>query len=240
MDHVGSKLPAGEKELRVTIADISRGATTLLAIAQENDRHKKIAANTALEVSLDCVRELPALCANRDRSKICELLGRPDIPPSWFEFCVALVAAIESRVEKAKDSRNGGYSLRTDFDRSVYLALGQAIAEATKAVSKARLTLELSTAETFDSLGRWSGTELQKLLIKNYVGNILQELFDACKVRLRTAGLPADTERNLREKDADVVMDSVFESAPPPESREIVMRLQTVLSEIWQRDAMAE
>lgn len=222
------------------IIDISKGATTLLAIAQENDRQKKIATNAALQATLDCASKLPELCARRDRADILELLDRSEIPGTWFEFCVALVAALESRVEKMKNTRDSGFSLRTDFDRSVYLALGQAIAEATKRVRKARLTLELSTEETFDCLGELTGAELQQFVIKNYIGNILQELFDACKVRLRTRGLPADTERNLREKDACLLMEMVFEGTPDGGSLEISERLQKLLAEIWESDALTE
>src|ERR1700733_6314949 len=99
------------------LAEVSRGAVTLLAIAQENDKHKKIATNLALRLSLEYIGKLPALCKTRDDQAISSLLGRAGLPEKWFEFCVALVVAIESDLAKMKDPERG-FSLQTDFDRS--------------------------------------------------------------------------------------------------------------------------
>src|SRR5882762_10899030 len=76
---------------------MSRGAITLLAIAQENDRHKKIADNEALRAALEYVARLVVLCSKENVSGVRSLLGLRELPANWFGFCVAIVDAIESR-----------------------------------------------------------------------------------------------------------------------------------------------
>jgi hypothetical protein len=224
-------------------AELSRGATALLAVAQENDKHRRIAQNTALAISLDFLGRLPALCLGRDRQEIGKLLGREGVPEKWFDFCVAFVDAIDSRIETACPKGKNEFSLRTDFDRSVFMALGQAIGEVARDKRKASLTLELTTEEVLRRLGERTPAQLQELLIKHYVGTLLQELFDSCKVRLTTRGLPRDTELNLREKDAEAIAKVLFTGrstgASGVDVEQLLAALQSELAEIWQRDSVS-
>jgi hypothetical protein len=226
------------------IPELSRGAVTLLAIAQENDKQKKIATNATLAISLEFLARLSALCAAQDRDGIRELLGRREVPGKWFEFCVALVDAIDSHVDRTGSGAQGGFSLRTDFDRSVFLALGQTIAEATGENRQRGLALEVSTDQVIAAVSKMLPARLQQLLIKHYVGNILQELFDACRVRLTTRGLPRDIELNLRGRDADVIAETLFaawsKNREPVDIGQLLQKFQNQLAGIWQQDAVSE
>jgi hypothetical protein len=55
---------------------------------------------------------------------------------------------------------------------------------------------------------------MQRQLIANYLGNILQDYFDACQVRLRVRSLPDNTEENLRRVEAHNMAEWVFDDAP--------------------------
>lgn len=226
------------------IPELSRGAVTLLAIAQENDTHKTIATNAALALSLDFLVRLRALCAAQDHQGIGELLGRTELPAQWFDFSVALVNTIELRLRQPSSGEQREFSSRTDFDRSVFLALGQTIAETAGENRKSGLTLEVSTERVLAMVGQTSPAHLQRLLIKHYVGNILQELFDACKVRLTTRGLPRDTELNLRRKDAHAIASSLFvaesKNSEPLDIAQLLQRFQKQLADIWEQDALSE
>jgi hypothetical protein len=225
------------------LGGLSTGAVALLAIAQENDRHKRIATNAALRISLEYVKRLQQLCARKDDQGVRQLLNGREIPEKWFEFCVASVDAIESKIQQSKDSGKSGFSVQTDFDRSVYMALGQTLSEVVREHRRSRLSLEVGSIEMMAALSQRSGLQVQELLIKNYVGNILQDLFDACKVRLTANGLARDTELKLREKDAELVARDVFAQAKEKsimDEEGLLQLLRTVLAEIWQMDAGLE
>jgi hypothetical protein len=172
------------------------------------------------------------------------VLGRAELPGKWFEFCVALVNAIESHLERTRVTTKVGFSLRTDFDRSVFLALGQTVAETTRENHKIGLTLEVSTEQVLAAVGKTPPARLQRLLIKHYIGNILQELFDACKVRLTTRGLPRDTELNLRQRDAEAIASSLFvaqsKNGEAVDIGQLLQRFQNQLADIWGQDAVSE
>ena len=190
-----------------TTARISRGAVTLLAIAQENDKYKKIADNEALRSALAFFAQLPDLCSRQNKKDLLTKLDISNLPAAWFNFCVAAVNALDVGIERRVDGKSENWSLRTDFDRNVYLAVGQSIGEI---VGAHRKSLDFPTGELLGSLAKVPPVHLQELLIKNYIGNILQELFDSCKVRLKKRGLAEDTELNLRKEDAHKLAAALF------------------------------
>jgi len=220
---------------------MSRGAITLLAIAQENDRHKKIADNEALRAALEYVARLVVLCSKENVSGVRSLLGLRELPANWFGFCVAIVDAIESRIDTLAHGDSDGWSARTDFDRSVFLAIGQSIGDLLREYRGERLTLDVKTDSVLVALRQATSIHLQRLLIRNYVGNILQELFDTCKIRLSAPGLSKDTEQNLRERDAQALADTLFERYNPNNTIvdvvELLALFRNTLAEIWIRDA---
>jgi hypothetical protein len=192
------------------IPEMSPGAIALLAIAQENDTQGKIADNAALRIALDAIVMLRELCVRPNNAGLLTLLGENKLPSTWFGFCVILVKAIDSQIEEQSRKPSEGWSVRTDFDRNVYLAIGQSIGTIIREHRDERRALDFTTEELIESLGKSQPRRLQQLLIENYIGNILQELFDTCKVRLARPGLPKDTELRLRKDDAHALAELLF------------------------------
>ena len=178
----------------------SPGATTLLTIALENDSKQQLCRNYAFVTSLEFVRELPATLRARSVTGLLRKIDAPTAVDSFLGFCAAILNFIDREVESAKPVGNE-WTAVSDFDHGVYLALAQTLSETTQAKTREK-GLEPNLDEAIQRLGEVTPAVLQELLIKNYLGNLLQDTFDACKVRLNVPGLPEDTEQNLRQEDA--------------------------------------
>jgi hypothetical protein len=64
--------------------------------------------------------------------------------------------------------------------------------------------------ECIEELGFQDLGVILQVFIKNYLGNILQYLFEAGKIRLANPKLPPETEVELKEKDAVAISSYVF------------------------------
>jgi hypothetical protein len=227
-----------------TIPPLSPGAATLLAIAQENDKHNKIADNAALRLALQDLERLAALCAAQDESGLMALLRIKDLSASWFTVCVSLVKSIESRMEELSRHPSEGWSVRTDFDRNVFLAIGQSIGAIVRENCPEKKALDYPAQELIQSLSQLQPFRLQQLLIENYIGNILQELFDTCKIRLNVRGLPKDTEARLRKTDAHALAELLFleqaQAGPGIDLKRLLAALRGKLAKIREEASMME
>jgi hypothetical protein len=235
-------MPNGQQETAVAAIDaMSRGAITLLAIAQENDKYKKIADNEALRRSLEVLHQLSDFCAQHKDDALLALTDERELPRGWFSFCVSLVNKIDSNLEKVLPGKTAEWSSRTDFDRNVYLAIGQTIGEIIREQHGKRDSLDFTTEQLIESLAKAQPARLQQLLMENYIGNILQELFDTCKIRLGVRDLPKDTELNLRRNDAHLLAGTLFaqhmKNRTSVDIPSLLQSLKELLALVWQKDA---
>ena len=207
---------------------VSEGAATLLGIAIENDREAQLASNSALEESLQDLAELPPLCRDGGEAALCERLGVTEPPASLIGFCALLVNQLDLRIQRAEKR---AWSRASDFDHGVFLALAQTLAEAAR---KGRREPDFRTL--CRRIGAADPAELQERMIANYVGNLLQDHFDACKVRFEVPGLPPDTEERLRHDDGQLLARAVFEgregAAGGARADDILRRFDAVLRKL--------
>jgi hypothetical protein len=201
---------------------VSGGAATLLAIAQENDRRGRIATNAALRLSLEHLASIPKLSTS-GATALAKGLGLTPVPATLFQFCAALANAIDEQILALEKAR-GPWSEVTDFDRSVYLALAQTLSRVVPGAMTERSPLE----EVLPRLAAADPAALQRDLVENYVGNLLQEYFETCEVRFNVPDLPDDTEQRMRTEDARAIARAVGTSASAP--GELQERLRRVLA----------
>src|SRR5579863_1625589 len=211
-------------------AAVSTGAQGLLAIARKRDPSGALALNAALGLSLQAVAELPRLCAAPGEA-LNALIGEDRLPETFFAFRAAFANAIDAR---AAQQPNTAPAL-IEMTHAVLLALGQSLGEAVRHPGEkvAPLGPELPTA-----LRRLASTvpvDLQYSLVRHYVGNILQDFFDSCQVRLQVPELPWTTEQDLRDVDARTVADTVFRDvtrgSAPAEPAMLQERLRSAIIE---------
>lgn len=219
---------------------ISKGAQKLLVIAQRDDTQGAMAGNAALRISLERLAGLPGLCAGSDQSVLYHLLGQKELPASFFGFCAALANVIDLRVADSAGDLPQGRSLATDFDHSVLLALGQALTDAVREPGEQSPELGPRIEVALPRLALTSAHNLQRLLVQHYVGNILQDYFDRCRLRLRIPELPPDTELKLRTEDAHAIADTLFAHLPRAgagvEPERVQESLRNLLAELSRKD----
>ena len=87
-------------------------------------------------------------------------------------------------------------------------------------------------SDALHRLMRADPRSLQQLLVENYMGNILQDCFDACDLRRTVPGLPDDTEDRLRIEDAHKIAQALFAALPGSPLPVGPARVQTALAEL--------
>ena len=66
-------------------------------------------------------------------------------------------------------------------------------------------------AEVIASLAEHEPEQLWRLLLQHYIGNVLQDVFAAARIRDEVRDLPADAELSLRSRDAALFSRYVFD-----------------------------
>lgn len=184
---------------------ISPGALRLLSVALEKDRDKRLTSNAALRAALELLAQLPQTCRSGSR-RAHEQLGFPDEAPNLFRFCAMLLTRVETTLERRDDDGRSRWN-RSEYDHPVLLALAQTIAR----VAGMSNALGPDIRVVMRRLGEQSPESLQRALVENYLGNVLQDYFDACEVRYNVPDLHQDAEIQLRKSDARSMAEWVFD-----------------------------
>ena len=182
---------------RKELPEVSDGTLTLLAIALKNDKEKMITQNPALRASLRCMAELPSRCAGGE-PVVREYLGVHAQPLTFFRFCAGLLDRVDRQLLPPEGISHASRSRRSEYDHPVLLALGQTVARA----AGMRPDSEPGLGPALKELAWAEPGTLQRDLMRNYFGNILQDWFEACEIRLQVPDLPASVEGDLRDRDA--------------------------------------
>ena len=180
--------------------ELSEGALYLLTVARENDRHRALERNTALQMVLAFGKELMLSCNRKGLEALSSLL--PDSGPQNF---LLITAAALHEIRKRIDDYILNSPLASpvrDFDRHALQGFAEALAELTWPERSAR-DFDGPAAELFVS--RIVGHDLQNLwlaTLQHYLANIFQDYFAALRIRENVRDLDEDTEVNLRLVDA--------------------------------------
>lgn len=186
--------------------ELTDGAVALLRIAIENDDRRAIARNAALLLALKFIERSVRTCASGDRDTLAALLGVESLPPRFLTLVSLSLRALQRGIDEmyASDS-DSTLPVMSDFNIHVLQALALALADAAWPKRAAADFDGPGLEEVIRSLARIDSTELSRLLLQHYLGNILQDVFASARIRDQVSGLPADTEVRLRTEDARVL-----------------------------------
>jgi hypothetical protein len=197
------------------VGALSSGAISLLAAAsgafgdRTGDRRREIANSAALRRCWKICGELPEqFVAYRARkpNRILNWLGAEAPPDNLFMFCGWLSLQTHLEIcQVARSSRDPPES-PTGFDHSVYLAVGQCLSDI--------LGMAGGVGPSFGHVGAKlaasTPASLQRSFLKHYLGNVMQDYFEAADIRRQHRKLPASTEADLRSVDAMFASDIIF------------------------------
>lgn len=183
--------------------ELTDGAVALLRIALENDGRHAIARNAALLLALKFVERLLRACESGGSDALAALLGVKSLPTTLLSVVSLSLRSIQRSIDEMFSSNaDTTLPVMSDFNVHVLQALALALADA---------TWPNRAADDFDgprldnvirSLAQTDSAQLSRLLLEHYVGNILQDVFAAARIRDQVSGLAADTEVRLRSDDA--------------------------------------
>jgi hypothetical protein len=205
---------------------LADGTLTLLAIALKNDRDKQITRSVMLRLAYEAVTHLPEICRAGERP-VYKLLDTSVPPHTLFQFCALFLDAVERQADSSSGSSKRWE--RSEYDHPALLALGQTVARTVG--MKSSIGPDLSTA--FQRIADAEPGRLQRIFIENYLGNILQDYFDACEVRFNVRDLPEETEQDLRIVEARAMAEWVFNRDPMLTVDEVVRRLGQLMGAVF-------
>jgi len=222
------------------VPPLPRYVFSLVAVAAGGENksfrdRQLIANNAALRHAIDYAGALPSIGADPCSSATVKQWMDTDAPPSdLFLFTGKLLDGLDMRVRgRNKRLPRVATDAATMFDHHALLALAQIILSA----AGMRSARDRDASEAFQLIARKSPRSLQRLLIENYLGNILHDYFDAVEIRAEFPRLPVDTENNLRVKYGRAIAAAIFESLPPGDGpapvHDIQEALQTMIGSIW-------
>jgi hypothetical protein len=120
-----------------------------------------------------------------------------ELPQSFLSFAAAISNVIDLKLQQS--------AATTDYDHSVFLAVGQVLANVIWPPSEKRNLREPDLEQVLRSLGRSTVGELQVDFLQQYLANVLQHIWDGARIRLEVPDVPADTEERLRTDDCRLV-----------------------------------
>jgi hypothetical protein len=199
-------------------------------------RSRDLVHNAAFRYSVELVAELPGACRRalagdgRFGGWIDSSASRED----FFLFCGALLDAVDARVRgrhAALASEEGDQP--SSYDHAALLALGQTLCRAA-GVKRA----SLPPFETcLRAIAGAQPQALQERLLTNYLGNVLQDYFDAAEIRASQVSLPVTIEESLREEEAADLSRAVFAAIVggdgPVDVTLLQEELQDIVGRVW-------
>lgn len=195
-----------------------------------------IVYNAAFRYSFGLVGAFPELACRNDPA-LGKWLGSYPTTDDFFIFCGYLLDAVDARVrgrhsalESVADDSPSAY------DHAAFLALGQTLCR----TAGVRLGKFPPLRACFLNLAKAQPRELQKAFLTNYFGNILQDYFDASRIRAQSPTLPPDTEERLRTEDAAALSEALFsefDNATTALGVSILQKeLQGLIGRVWEAE----
>src|SRR5262249_17068009 len=121
----------------------------------------------------------------------------------------------------------------SSYDHAAYLAVAQTLCR-TAGVRGAKFP---PTDECLSRIAEKTARALQESFLTNYLGNVLQDYFDASRARAKLPTLPHETEGRLRSEDAAELAKAVFSRLQagdgPVESQALQETLQNLIARVW-------
>lgn len=226
--------------------EVSALSCTLLGIAWKKGRQKGLTNNAALNLSLYTLRKLITACREENTALVLTLTGQPELPRNFLVFAASLSNEIDLKIQhrhipadQEVDS-DAVWTSISDYDHSVFLALGQTLANAAWPDSSTRDLHAPGIENVLASLARYSEDAIQIALVQNYVANVLQDYLDRAQARVAVRSAPAAIEQEIRRDDCRIVAELAYQVASrqekPPTPEEIQTGLGTAITSILERN----
>lgn len=195
-----------------------------------------IVFNAAFRYGLEVAAGSPELArrATRGDSSLGGWLDRGGAGNDFFLTCGQLLDAVDRRVRGRHDRfASSPADAPSSYDHAALMALGQTLFQAA-GVRRANV---LPADECFSRIAAANPRECQRTFLTNYLGNVLQDYFDASQVRAEFASLPADTERSLRTEEATALANAVFAAlgggTSPVDTTALQREFRSVIGRVW-------
>ena len=217
---------------------------SLLVVAagdtRTNRRSLNIAENAALRYALELAGRSPELSAKATRGdrSFGGWLDGGTAPDDFFVFCGWLLDAVDRRVRGRHEKlRRAVGDEPSSYDHAALLALAQTVCRAA-GVHRARFP---TIDQCFQNIASEHPRDMQRTLLTNYLGNLLQDYFDESRIRAEFVSLPNDIEDSMRTEEAAELADAVFnllsihDASPdePTDVSAIQRELGTVIGSVW-------
>ena len=226
----------------IPVPEMRPFAMSLLVEAAGNARttpqHRNLIFNAAFRYGVELAGELPTHAENAARGDF-SFGGwlSDEAGDDFFVLSGRLLDAVEARIRGRhailKKSREDEPSA---YDHAALMALGQTFCRAGE-VRQARFpTVPAGLA----AIARCKPRALQQIFVADYLGNVLQDFFDASQIRAEFPSLPPDTEDTLRKEEATELTAAVFaaitSSDHPVEIAPLHAELQEMVGRVWLAD----
>jgi len=215
-------------------------AMSLLVVATGDSRRipaaVNIVQNAAFRYSLEFLGNFSDLVrsARKNDLSLGGWLSGYEETQDFFILCGHILDALDRRVRGHHSTlRQAPGDEPSTYDHAACLALGQTLCRKA-GVRRGKFP---PIAECISSVDRAKPRELQKLFLTSYLGNVLQDYFDASRIRAEFPSLPPDTEDKLRTEDAAEVTNAVFSRLDsgdgPVDALVLQQELQDLIGRIW-------
>ena len=197
------------------VSSLSTGAVSLLALAagafddKTKQRRHDIVEAAVLRRCFGLSRELPVYCREYLDQRPERLVAcvATDPPPENL-FCMFVGINLEVRRSIVQvEKKNWEHRERlTGFDHSSFIALATTFSEVVGMADGVGPSFQ----ESVEAIATLSPRERQERFVVHYLGNVLQDYFDAAAIRRQHPRLPEDTESRLRAEDARAAGEIIF------------------------------
>lgn len=222
------------------LPEVERYVLALLSAAAQGPKtysgQSALVENAALRIGLDWVGAIPRAASDQSNNEALLKLwiGYLPAPRSAFEIAAHLVDGIDRVVRARHPSiRIQFQSEPSKFDQHVFIAVGQTICRAVDF----HAGTGPSAVEAWKILAKQNPRVLQRRLLRNYIGNVLQEYFDASEIRAAHYKIPKSEEEALRTEDAEdlayAVFDLILSEDNPLSADQILAQFRRVITKIW-------
>jgi hypothetical protein len=171
-----------------------------------------LATNACLRAALEYTVRLAIACGDESGGAVRSLLGVETLPRHFIGVVFLVAKGVRFRIDELLSDRvlPRPEPLVTDFDRHVYQALAETLAD---------LAWPERAARDFDGppisvvqrrIAAVESSTIVSKMLTNYLANILQDGFAAARIREAVRNLPDDTEVLLRSNDSAAIAAAVM------------------------------
>lgn len=203
--------------------------------ARTTPRNRNLIFNAAFRYGAELAGELPSHVGKAAKGYFSFGGWLSDVAvDDFFVLCGRLLDAVDLRIRgRHPNMQKSEEDEPSAYDHAAFMSLGQTFCHA----AGVRQATFPSIAASFSAIARHKPRALQEIFVANYLGNVLQDFFDASQIRAEFPFLPPDTEESLRKEEATEIATAIFaaigKSDSPTAIAPLLDELQEMVARIW-------